>query len=75
LWVTYCLSIICTQTAEESYQAETRFEDEKEHRTTSEHHFGGEMPMQQAFTTNPVKLKRQVTFQMFLIVFAKYVFS
>lgn len=48
------------QTAEESYQAETRFEDEKEHRTTSEHHSGGEMPMRQAFTTNPVKLKRQM---------------
>ncbi|GMP37265.1 hypothetical protein CsSME_00009030 [Camellia sinensis var. sinensis] len=46
-----------SQTLEESFQADMRFEDDADH-STDEHQSGGEMPQPQTSTINPVKLKR-----------------
>ncbi|PSS21816.1 Galacturonosyltransferase [Actinidia chinensis var. chinensis] len=48
-----------SQSLQESFQADTGFEDDDEH-TTDEHHSGGEMPQPQTSTMNPVKLKRRM---------------
>ncbi|KAI8028561.1 putative galacturonosyltransferase 3 [Camellia lanceoleosa] len=46
-----------SQTLEESFQADMRFEDDADH-STDEHQSGGEIPQPQTSTINPVKLKR-----------------